>query len=75
LERFPKGVQLAFAIVPEIATLQEPLRTEIRAAFGESVSVIWKVLTAILSLGFFASLWMADVPMHDLVDQKWVPEE
>ena len=42
-----------------------------RRAFGDSVAVIWTVLTALLGVGALASVAMRDVPLHDYTDEKW----
>ncbi|ESK82646.1 mfs multidrug transporter [Moniliophthora roreri MCA 2997] len=60
-----------FAIIPQIRFLDEPLKTELRFAFGGSLQVVWEVLTAILGLGFLASFLMPDVPIQNVRDEKW----
>ncbi len=75
LERLPTGVDLSYAAIPTIRDLPEPLKDQVRQAFGESIAVIWKVMVGILGIGFLASLFMADVPLHDLTDEKWALKE
>ncbi len=65
------GVDLSYATIPVIPTLQNPLKDEVRRAFGESIAVVWEVMVGILGIGFLASLAMRDVPMHGQVDEKW----
>ncbi|KAH9847856.1 Mfs1.2 [Lenzites betulinus] len=68
------GVDLSYAAIPQIRLLPNPLRDEVRRAFGESLSVVWQVMTGILGIGFLASLLMRDVPMHNHIDEKWALE-
>lgn len=65
------NVDLAYSIIPIIKTLPEPLKHEVQVAFGESLSIIWKVMTGILAVGLLVSLLMKDVPLHDFTDEKW----
>ncbi|KAH7105175.1 MFS multidrug transporter [Auriculariales sp. MPI-PUGE-AT-0066] len=39
----PTGIQVAYAVIPQIKTLPEPLQSAVRTAFAESVATIWKV--------------------------------
>ncbi|CDO74565.1 hypothetical protein BN946_scf184771.g1 [Trametes cinnabarina] len=75
LERLPSGVDLTYAAIPTIRNLPQPLKDEVRQAFGDSITVIWKVMVGILAIGLLASLFMADVPLHDMTDEKWALKE
>lgn len=68
------GVDLTFSTIPLVRELSEPLKTEVRIAFGDSLQVIWKALTAVAALGFLISLLMRDIPLHNVVDEKWTLE-
>ena len=65
------NIDLAYSIIPVIRTFQEPLKHEVRAAFADSLTVIWQVMTGISGMGLLASLWMQDVPIHNQFDDKW----
>lgn len=71
----PSGVSLAYSSIPSIATLPEPLRTEVRRAFAESLRVVWVVLTAIAGVGMLASLGMRGVGLGGEVDGRYAMEE
>ncbi|KAJ6569452.1 MFS general substrate transporter [Mycena capillaripes] len=64
---FPDDTNLAYSAIPDLASVSEPTRSEIRAAFADSISVIWKVLTGLAGLGLLVSLLMKEVPMHSKV--------
>ncbi|EIW57953.1 Mfs1.2 [Trametes versicolor FP-101664 SS1] len=68
------GVDLSYASIPQIPTLAQPLKDEVRHAFGDSLVVVWQVMLGILGIGFVASLLMRDVPMHGALDDKWALE-
>ncbi|KAI0709725.1 Mfs1.2 [Earliella scabrosa] len=76
LEGGGAGVDLSYAAIPAIRTIADPaLKHAVRVAFGESIAVIWKVMTGVLGIGFLASLLMRDVRLHGQVDEKWGLEE
>ena len=75
LQQFPQGVAVAYSIIPVIPTLEEPLRTQVRVAFAESLAVVWRVLIGISGLGLLASLPMKGLPLHTQVDTQWGLEE
>ncbi|KAI0083280.1 hypothetical protein BDY19DRAFT_910713 [Irpex rosettiformis] len=69
------GAALAFSAIPVISDLEEPLRTQVRDAFAESIRVIWQVMTGIAGLGLLTSLIMKGLPLHTQVDEKWGIED
>ncbi|KAJ6550611.1 iron permease [Mycena vulgaris] len=69
--QFPGGTAIAYSIIPLIPTLPEPLKSEIRIAFAQSLRVVWQVLIGVSGLGLLASLAMKRLPLHTEVDQKW----
>ncbi|KAK7007690.1 hypothetical protein R3P38DRAFT_2553173 [Favolaschia claudopus] len=64
---FPGTSEFAYSSIPDISMVSEPTRTEIRAAFADSISIIWIVLAALAGLGLLASLGMQEIPMHSTV--------
>ena len=74
-EQFPQGTEIAYATIPTISSLSEPLRTEVRQAFAASLKVIWEVLLAIAGLGLLSSFLMKAVPLHNAVDEKWALQQ
>jgi len=68
------GVDLTFSTIPLIRDLPEPLKTEVRQAFGESLRVIWKTLAGVAGVGLLSSVFMKNVPLHNYVDEKWALE-
>ncbi|KAJ7250590.1 MFS general substrate transporter [Mycena rebaudengoi] len=66
-----QGVTIAYAAIPRIEFLEEPLRTQVRVAFAESIRVIWLVLIAVAATGLLCALLMRNVPMQSKMDEKW----
>ena len=62
---------MAYSAIPLIGKLPEPLRSEVRQAFGESIVVIWQVMLGIAILGLLTSLPMKALPLHTQVDERW----
>ncbi|KAJ3555468.1 hypothetical protein NM688_g2562 [Phlebia brevispora] len=71
LSQFPSGAQIAYAAIPYIAELHEPLRSEVRAAFADSLSVVWEVMAGLGGLGIISVLIMKEVPMKAMIDKKY----
>ncbi|KAH8102918.1 Mfs1.2 [Cristinia sonorae] len=64
-------INLVYSVIPVISTLPQPLKDEVRSAFGEAVAVIWKVMTGVVSIGLLSSLLMRNIPLHKYVDERW----
>jgi hypothetical protein len=67
----PADTALAYATIPLIETLPEPLRTEVRIAFANSLKVVWKVFVGISGVGLLSSLLMRSMPLHTAIDEDW----
>ncbi|KAG8973831.1 hypothetical protein FRB93_001660, partial [Tulasnella sp. JGI-2019a] len=39
-----RGAEIAYAVIPVVGSLQEPLQSQVRDAFAQSVQVIWRVM-------------------------------
>jgi len=67
---------IAYAAIPQINSLAEPLRTQVRAAFADALRVIWFVMIGVAGVGLLSTALMADVPMQAKMDDKWtMPQE
>ena len=53
-----------YAIIPEVASLSEPLKDQIRAAFAESMKVLWEIMTAVAGIGLSTALMMKELPLQ-----------
>ena len=71
VSQFPGGTGIAYAVVPLIPSMEQPLRGEVQKAFAGSLSVIWRVLIGVGGLGLFASLPMKWFPLHTDIDKDW----
>ncbi|KAI9000562.1 iron permease [Trametes punicea] len=73
--RFPDGVEIAYAAIPLIPSLPEPLGTEVRVAFATSMSTVWKVMTGLAGAGFLTTFLLKEIPMHTYTDSRYGLEE
>ncbi|KAI0763293.1 MFS multidrug transporter [Trametes elegans] len=71
LQQFPDGVEIAYAVIPLVRGLDEPVRSEVQAAFAQSMATIWKVLAGISGAGFLAAFLLREVPMQTYTDDKF----
>lgn len=69
--QFPGGVEIAYAAIPVVGTLPEPLRSQVRVAFADSIDVIWKVMIGVAGAGLLSVLLMKEVPMHTEKDDTY----
>ncbi|OCH88842.1 MFS general substrate transporter [Obba rivulosa] len=65
------GDGLAYSLIPDIHSLPQPLKDEVRAAFAHSLRTLWIVLVAIAGLGLMASLLMKGLSLHAQRDERW----
>ncbi|KAJ7624052.1 major facilitator superfamily domain-containing protein [Mycena polygramma] len=69
--QFPPGFEIAYAAIPVIRTLEEPLRTQVRAAFADSMAKIWQTMVGISGLGLLFSFLMKEIPMATTVNETY----
>lgn len=72
---FPAGVEIAFSAIAQLPTLEEPLRSQVRVAFAESLSIIWKVMIGMSALGMLSNLALQEIPMLTATDEKYGLQE
>lgn len=65
------GAGIAYSVVPQIPSLPEPLKDEVRAAFAEALATLWIVLIAVAAVGMVVSLPMRGLPLHTQTDWRW----
>ncbi|KAH8107508.1 iron permease [Phellopilus nigrolimitatus] len=69
------SADIAFSVIPALATTREPLLGEIQRAFAEGLQLAWRVLAGFCALGLLASLLMEGLPLHTTTDKNWGLEE
>lgn len=72
--QFPQGVEIAFAAIPVVKELPEPIRSEVREAFAGSMSLIWLVMMGISVLGLFTVALLKEIPMTESTDETYALE-
>ncbi|THH00030.1 hypothetical protein EW026_g2414 [Hermanssonia centrifuga] len=75
VSQFPQGLEIAYAAIPVIHNLEEPLRTEVRVAFANSMSVVWKTMAGIAGLGLLSVLLLKEVPLKTSTDTKFALDD
>ncbi|KAI1785115.1 hypothetical protein LXA43DRAFT_169081 [Ganoderma leucocontextum] len=73
--QFPQGVQIAYAIIPTISGLPEPLQGQVRAAFAQATRLIWRVMIGVSGAGFLSVFLMREVTLHEGRDAQWGLED
>ncbi|KAG8906508.1 hypothetical protein FRB99_006728 [Tulasnella sp. 403] len=65
------GVEIAYAAIPTIGGLKEPLQTQVREAYADSLKVLWWALTGLSGLGFLTVFFLKELKMHEVTDGDW----
>ncbi|KAI0291121.1 major facilitator superfamily domain-containing protein [Russula brevipes] len=71
LAQFPQGVEIAFATIPIIPSLGQPLKDQVRDTFADALKVVWQVVLGIAIAGFLCSLGMRQLELHTEIDEDW----
>ncbi len=71
----PQGVELAYAIIPQIPGLQPPFKDEVRHAFAQSTQLVWRVMLGISVAGLLSCLLMKEETLRTDMDEKWGLQE
>lgn len=71
LAEFPQGVEISYSVIPFIKKLPEPLRSQVQAAFADSISNVWIAVVIIGGLGVVATLPMKQMTLNMNLDEKW----
>ena len=73
VENFPQGAAIAYALIPQVPHLPQPLKSGIQDAYARSLQVVWEVLIGVGGIGFLSSLLMEGLPLHGKLDKEWAP--
>ncbi|KAG8939282.1 hypothetical protein FRC04_006722 [Tulasnella sp. 424] len=65
------GVKIAYAAVPAIHMLEEPIKTQVKEAFASSLRTVWLVMAAISALGTVLVFGMKELRLHEVTDEDW----
>ena len=60
-----------YAIIPLIKTLAEPLQSQVKAAFANSISKIWLWVVGIGGAGLLMTLPMQQMHLNTSLDETW----
>ena len=58
IRMLPQGAEVAYASIPIIPTLKDPLRTDVRRAYAHATRTVWQTTIGIAAAGLFPSLLM-----------------
>lgn len=67
----PQGTDIAYAIIPTIKKMSEPLQLDIRAAFAASLHTLWYVMTGLSVIGLCCALGFERLALHSQTDKRW----
>ena len=73
--QLPAGIEVAYAAIPLIPALQEPLQSQVRAAFAFSTRRLWQILIGISGVGLLSVGLMSEIPMRSDVVEQWGLQE
>jgi hypothetical protein len=67
----PGGASSAVTSVAQIASLPEPLRTQVRVAFADGCRVVWIAMIPLAVVGLATSLGLKGLPLHEETDAEF----
>lgn len=67
----PQGVQIAYAVIPDIPKLAPELRADVQVAFAHATQVIWKVMLGISAVGMLTCIPMREEKLRESLDKQW----
>ncbi|KAJ7772235.1 iron permease [Mycena metata] len=71
LDTFGSKAQLTYAIIPQLVSLPEELRDQVRDVFAEGMRTIWYTMLGISVMGLLSCLLMSEVKMRNALDERW----
>lgn len=71
LQSLPGGPGSAYSHITQIASIPEPLRSQVRAGLSDSIRYIWIVLIAFSAWGLFWSFFQKPMPLNATTDEAW----
>ncbi|KAL7277412.1 hypothetical protein ACG7TL_009274 [Trametes sanguinea] len=75
LTRLPHDQDVTYSGIPLIPGLEEPLRDEVRAAFADSVRLVWYICLGLCAAGFVSVAMQKHVPLHAKMDDRFGMKE
>ncbi|KAI0742414.1 major facilitator superfamily domain-containing protein [Daedaleopsis nitida] len=72
---FPTEAQIAYAAIPLVKTLPEPLRSQVQDAFADSLAVVWRTMIVVSAVGLLSVALMREVAMPELTDTTYALDE
>ena len=71
LSQFGPGQEIAYAAIRKIATLEEPMRTEVRRAFSKSMGTVWVLMASLSLLGISTVFLLREIPLNLFTDERF----
>ncbi|KAH9886043.1 Mfs1.1 [Cubamyces lactineus] len=71
LALIPAGQDVTYSGIPLIGALPAPLQAEVRAAFAESVHLVWYISLGLCAAGFASVVMQKHVPLHAKMDDRF----
>ncbi|KAJ3718080.1 iron permease [Lentinula guzmanii] len=65
------NADISYTIIQVIPTLSEPLRTQVRTAFAESLVLLWKVCAVVCAAGFLSVFAQQSIALHEKKDARF----
>ena len=65
------SANVAYAVVPLVAGLPQPVKDETRHAFAAALVPVWRMLIGVTGAGLIAALPMRGLPLHTMRDESY----
>ena len=71
LTQLPHGTEIAFATIPIISSLKQPLKDDVRDTFGIALKMVWQVVLGISVAGMLFNIGIKELDLHTNIDEDW----
>ncbi|CDO76935.1 hypothetical protein BN946_scf185006.g17 [Trametes cinnabarina] len=75
LARLPPDQDVTYSGIPLIPSLEQPLQNEVRAAFANSIRLVWYICLGLCAVGFVSVAMQEYVPLHTKMDDRFGMKE
>ncbi|KAF9461647.1 hypothetical protein BDZ94DRAFT_1167409, partial [Collybia nuda] len=71
IQEFTSDVDITYVAIPLVQDLPEPLQSQCRQVFSNSLHLLWKILLVLCAVGLLSVSLQRDIDFHTKTDSRW----